>query len=239
MQRRAVSADLKLIKAHAYDFWYARAAVAVIAGLQLLLVNNLTLGPRWFAPALEIALLLPLSIATGWTHASIAQATTHHHWLRIARARRYIRTIALVLTALVTAVNGAALADLVRSLLHGTSLRMGRTLLVDAVIIWTINVIVFALWFWSLDRGGPATRGLAIERRTDFLFPQANFAGEFAAWSPGFVDYLYLSFTNATAFSPTDVLPLSQRAKLLMMGEAAISLLTIAFVAARAVNILA
>lgn len=234
-----MSADLKIIKAHAYDFWFARIAIALVAVLQLLLVNNLTLGPRWFAPALEVALLVPLSIATGWTQASAAQATTHHHWLRIARVRRYIRASALVLTGLITVVNGAALIELVHGLLHGSTARVGRTLLVDALIIWCINVIVFALWFWSIDRGGPATRGLATENRTDFLFPQASLGGEFDGWSPGFVDYLYLSFTNATAFSPTDVLPLSRRAKLLMMGEAGISLLTIAFVAARAVNILA
>lgn len=234
-----MSAELKAIHAHAFDFWFARTAVAIVAGLQLLLVNNLTLGPRWFASTLELALLVPLSVATGWTQASVAQATTHHHWQRIFRVRKYIRATAILLTALITFINGAALAELIRELLHGTSARVGRTLLVDAVIIWCINVIVFGLWFWSIDRGGPATRGVAAEKKIDFLFPQANLSGEFDGWSPGFVDYLYLSFTNATAFSPTDVLPLTKRAKLLMMGESAISLLTLAFVAARAVNILA
>lgn len=234
-----MSVELKTIHAHAFDFWFARAAVAVIAGLQLILVNNLTLGPHWFAPTLESSLLVPLSIATGWTQANVARATSHHHWLRIARARRYIRASALLLTVLITVINGAALAELVRELLHGNTTRAGRTLLVDALIIWWINVVVLALWFWNVDRGGPAARGVATEKRTDFLFPQANMVEALSGWSPGFVDYLYLSFTNATAFSPTDVLPLSRRAKLLMMAESTISLLTFAFVAARAVNILA
>jgi hypothetical protein len=116
----------------------------------------------------------------------------------------------------------------------------GHTLLLDAVNIWVTNVIVFALWFWGLDGGGPAARHAAGKPAFEFLFPQATIDREGTApFAPGFVDYLFLSFTNATAFSPTDTMPLSQRAKLLMMAEAMISLLTIAFVAARAVNILA
>ena len=102
------------------------------------------------------------------------------------------------------------------------------------------NVIVFALWFWSTDRGGPPTCGLVKLAKADFLFAQMTLNDrELRDWLPGFVDYFFLAFTNATAFSPTDTLPLSQRAKLLMMAEAMISLLTIALVAARAVNILA
>ncbi|RUW66408.1 hypothetical protein EOA31_31335, partial [Mesorhizobium sp. M4B.F.Ca.ET.049.02.1.2] len=101
-------------------------------------------------------------------------------------------------------------------------------------------VIVFSLWFWSTDRGGPPTCGLVKRAQADFLFPQMTLPDrEIRGWLPGFVDYAFLAFTNATAFSPTDTLPLTQRAKLLMMAEALISLLTIALVAARAVNILA
>lgn len=116
----------------------------------------------------------------------------------------------------------------------------GTTLLLDALNIWVTNVIVFALWFWSTDRGGPPTCGLVKRAHADFLFPQMTLLDrEVRDWLPGFVDYVFLAFTNATAFSPTDTLPLTQRAKLLMMAEAMISLLTIALVAARAVNILA
>ena len=143
------------------------------------------------------------------------------------------------------AMNFVALAELVRALLGG-EIKNGTTLLIDAVIIWMINIIVFALWFWGLDGGGPAVRHDAGKPVFEFLFPQATVPHQTTAthndappFTPGFVDYLFLSFTNATAFSPTDTMPLSQRAKLLMMAEAMISLLTIAFVAARAVNILA
>ena len=141
--------------------------------------------------------------------------------------------------AVITAMNFGALVELVRALLAGKA-ESGPTLLLDAVNIWVINVIVFALWFWGLDGGGPAVRHASGKPTFEFLFPQATVvAPDAAQFTPGFVDYLFLSFTNATAFSPTDTMPLSQRAKLLMMAEAMISLLTIAFVAARAVNILA
>jgi hypothetical protein len=130
-----VEQDLKAIHAHASDVWYARAAVAAIAGLQLLLRNDLTLGPRWFAPVVELTLLVPLAAATAWTQASAAQATTRHHWLRVLRARRTIRAAALALTALITLINGAALADLVHDLVRGTSHQLGRTLLLDALIV--------------------------------------------------------------------------------------------------------
>ena len=99
--------------------------------------------------------------------------------------------------------------------------------------------IAFALWFWSLDRQGPASQSVDEHGPPDFLFSaMLRDAGSKAGWRPGFVDYLYLAFTNATALSPADTLPLTGRAKLLMMLEACISLLTIAIVAARAVNIL-
>lgn len=226
---------------HAWDFWLARASVILIVGLQLSIINNLGFGPRWFAPALELSLLIPLSIATAWTQASSRAAMIDEHRRRVLRHRRFIRMAAALLTAIITLLNFAALIELVRDLLHASAkMTAGQTLLLDALNVWTTNIIVFAMWFWNIDRGGPATRGLSGEGVSDFLFPQ-NLPGSPQAqdWSPGFVDYLYLSFTNATAFSPTDTPPLSARAKLLMMFEAAISLLTIALVAARAVNILA
>ena len=106
--------------------------------------------------------------------------------------------------------------------------------------IWFTNVVIFALWFWNLDRGGPATRGLESAGRPDLLFPQMTSLPDEAeeAWTPGFIDYLFVSFTNATAFSPTDTMPLSPRIKLLFMLEAAVSLATVGLVAARAVNVL-
>ena len=144
-----------------------------------------------------------------------------------------------ILTDRAAEIASVTRAETLAELGSGSSTK--TTLLLDALNIWATNVIVFALWFWSIDHGGPATRGLVETEKCDFLYPQMTIGEprEPCTWSPGFIDYLYLSFTNATAFSPTDTLPLSGRAKLLMMTESAISLLTIALVAARAVNILA
>jgi hypothetical protein len=235
-----MSNALKEVHTHAWDFWLARASVALIAILQLLLINRLGLGPRWLAPALEIALLLPLSFATVRTQINARTATHDHHWLRIASNRLWIWRAALVLTALIMIVNTAALFNLVHALLAHVSNKTGQTLLLDAMNIWLTNVIVFALWYWNLDRGSPATRAFTRKSEQDFLFPQMIMARseKSSTWSPGFLDYAYVSFTNAAAFSPTDTMPLSARAKILMMCESAISLATLALVAARAVNIL-
>ena len=240
MQSVGMSEELQAIHTHAWDFWLARASVALIAILQLLMINRLGLGPRWLAPAFEIALLIPLSVATAWTQTTVRAAREDHHWRRVARQRWWIRTSALFLTAFVTVINAASLVSLVNALLAHTATKTGQTLLLDAVNIWITNVIVFALWYWSIDRGGPASRGVKEPGQCDFLFPQMALRTESnpAAWSPGFVDYVYVAFTNASAFSPTDTMPLSERAKLLMMAQSAISLLTLALVAARAVNIL-
>ena len=223
----------------ALDFWLARGAVLLIVGLQLLLVNDLTFGPRWLAPAIELAMLVPLSIATAWTQVKASNAYHDHEWSAIGRHRVAIRRTAILLTGVISIINFGALSELVRALLSGHA-GTAATLLVDALNVWITNVIVFALWFWSTDRGGPPTCGLVKRAQADFLFPQMTLPDrEVGAWIPGFVDYLFLAFTNATAFSPTDTLPLTQRAKLLMMTEAMVSLLTVGLVAARAVNILA
>lgn len=235
------SASLTL-QTHALDFWLARAAIALTACLNLFLVNKLTSGPWWLAPAVEIAMLIPLSVATAWTHGRIRTATTDHHWSLIHRHRRIIRIMALVLTAVVTMINFEALFAVTRALLHGAKGSSGQSLLLDALNIWFTNVVIFALWFWNLDRGGPAMRGLVAAGTADFLFPQMMGtypSGDTKNWTPGFIDYFYLSFTNATAFSPTDTMPLSPRSKLLMLIEASVSLATVGLVAARAVNILA
>nr|WP_316653850.1 hypothetical protein [uncultured Gellertiella sp.] len=224
---------------HAFDFWFARAAIIVVAALQLLLVNDFSLGARWLAPVFELSLLAPLSVATAWAQTRAKHASTTDHFHLVARGRRRIRRAAMMLTVLITALNFIALYFLIKALLGGHA-GPAQSLLIDAVNIWCTNVIAFALWFWGIDRGGPAHRGLSVHGTADFLFPQMTLDDPaFVDWSPGLIDYLFLSFTNATAFSPTDTLPLSPRAKLLMMAESAISLMTIALVAARAVNILA
>ncbi len=234
-----MSSALKTIHTHGFDFWMARGSVVIVVVLQSLIINKLTVGPRWLAPVAELALLFPLSFATAWTQSRVRDAQTDHHWDQIAKNRRRIRAAAVGLTALITLMNLGSLLQLVSALIGGKAGANGQTLLLDAVNIWVTNMIAFALWFWTIDRGGPAA-GAQVEKETsDFLFPQMTNAAAAPHWTPGFIDYLFLSFTNATAFSPTDTMPLSGRAKLLMMVESSISLLTIALVAARAVNILA
>lgn len=228
------------LQTHALDFWLARGAIAFIAGLQLLFVNpHLSMGPRWVAPSFEIAMLAPLSLATAWTQQRVRVATEDHHWRAIRRHRQIIRAMATILTVIVMIINFEALVAVTRALLHGGKGPNGQSLLIDALNIWFTNVVIFTLFFWNIDRDGPAARGLHPRSKPDFLFPQMVGGGdEDPSWTPGFLDYFYVSFTNATAFSPTDTMPLSVRAKMLMALQAFVSLLTVGLVAARAVNII-
>ena len=236
-----MTATSRYVEAHPIDFWLARGAILLVVVLQLALVNDLSIGPRWLAPAIELSLLIPLSIATAWTQKTALNAETDSQWSMVSRKKRLVRTLAIVLTFVSTIMNSGALLRLIDAILAGHA-AAGRTLLLDAVNIWATNVVIFALWFWTIDRSGPAGRGLQSEDKADFLFPQYQMSRanpEQKPWIPGFIDYLYLAFTNATAFSPADTFPLTVRAKLLMMAESAISFATIALVASRAVGILA
>jgi hypothetical protein len=150
----------------------------------------------------------------------------------------------MLATGLQVALLGGVVVTLLAHLLHllitgGKDVR-GLPLLASGVYVWVSNVLAFGLLFWLLDRGGPHARMDGHGKRAELLFPEMT-AGEVAdpQWSPNFVEYLYLSFTNSTAFSPTDTLPLSSRMRFLMTAESSMSLVTIALVAARAVNILA
>lgn len=224
---------------HRNDFWLARGAIFVTATLNALLINNLTMFPWWLASTIEIILLVPLSIATAWTHTQMRVATSRHHWKLIHNYRRWIRWAALLLTALITIINFQALYAVMHALLFEAKGTNGQSLLIDALNIWLTNVVVFALWFWNIDRGGPALHALTEEPIADLLFPQmSKDCPGHDGWVPGFFDYVFVSFTNATAFSPTDTLPLTARGKILFMVEASASLLTVGLVAARAVNVL-
>jgi uncharacterized membrane protein len=231
--------QLRTIHLQYLDFWYARASVIVVVGLQMLIINHqFFIGPRWLFPSLEALLLLPLSFATAWTQWSARDAKTDEHWRAVAERRRLVRRLALVLTAVISFTNFASLLALVGELFGGKLSVPGQSLLLDAMNIWGTNVIAFALWFWNLDRGGPALCHLEAGGVGDFLFPQMTKPELLEHWTPGFMDYFYVSFTNAMAFSPTDTLPLTVRVKMLMLVESAVSLITLALVAARAVNIL-
>ena len=159
---------------------------------------------------------------------------------RINRESQLLRTLGLVLVAVLSLANAWSVERLVVGLVKGTEHWTAGQLLITGGAIWLTNVIVFGLWYWEFDRGGPAARALATKPFPDFQFPQMVSPPEMVPpnWEPAFADYLYLAFTNAAAFSPTDVLPLSRWAKMAMTAQSIISIITVALVVARAVNIL-
>ena len=197
--------------------------LAIIIALQLHMPSSLAFPPKVLLPALEVLLFAVLTFLNP---------------KRISRETLLVRTAGLLLVLTASLATLWSAATLVYQLANGHGGTNAMTLLVNGGSIWLTNVIVFALWYWEFDRGGPAARANARLKHPDFLFSQMT-APELVRrdWEPGFVDYLYLSFTNATAFSPTDTLPLSRWAKLTMMVQSAISLVTVALVVARAVNI--
>ena len=203
--------------------WPATLAVIAAIALYVTLPASLLLGPRWVLPALEGAILVPLTLARPHRHAGESGRS---------------RMAAIVLIALANVGNVASLALLLHLLLSGAHVS-GRTLVFSAIQIYLTNVIIFGLWYWELDGGGPAARLARRSPYRDFLFPQMNATDKAPpGWRPEFVDYLYVSLTNATAFSPTDTMPLTRKVKLLMGIQCLASLLTVALVAGRAVNIL-
>jgi uncharacterized membrane protein len=145
----------------------------------------------------------------------------------------------IVLIGLITLGNVVSAVLLVRAILDGQAGGSAAPLFGTGASIWATNVIAFALWYWEFDRGGPVQRAQGTMRHPDLMFPQMVSPQLAPAdWEPRFVDYLYLGFTNATAFSPTDVMPLSRWAKMTMLVQSAVSLAVGALVIARAVNIL-
>jgi hypothetical protein len=204
--------------------WPASLAVLAAAALNFVLPKEYTMGPAWLVPALVLVILIPLTIAAP---------------RRVPNELRWHQIAAVSLIAIVNVANVVSLGLLIHQLVTNGKSVTGSDLLVSALAIWITNVIVFGLWFWEVDRGGPDERLRADHGAPDFLFPQMIAPGCTGPhWSPQFIDYLYVAFTNATAFSPTDTLPLSPWAKILMGVESAASLVTLAIVAGRAVNIL-
>jgi hypothetical protein len=206
--------------------WPASIAVVVAILFSALLPDKLTLGPPYALPVFEGLLLAVLTIVAPQRRPD--EPTWH-------------RTLAIGMIALVTAANIASLGFLI-DLLFTTHFSSGTRLMLSAALIWVTNVIAFSLWYWELDGGGPHRR-LAVRsaggRGSDFLFPQMTTGDPAdAAWRPQFIDYVFVSFTTSTAFSPTDTMPLSRWAKSLMMVQALASLTTIGLLAARAVNLI-
>lgn len=202
--------------------WPASVALLACAGLYVALPSRLCVGPRWLLPVLVVLPLIPLS------------ARRHRH----PNDAMWVRYLCVSLIALVMVANFISVALLAHHLLVA-NVSNGRQLIYSAVSVWLTNVIVFGLWYWELDRGGPHKRAGNDTRFPDIQFPQMeNPTLAPSDWRPKFVDYLYTSFANGTSFAPADAMPLSYQAKALFAMESVASLITIAVVAARAVNIL-
>lgn len=197
----------------------ALLAVLAIGGIYLLVSAPLSPGPPGLVLVLISVLLVPL-IVTRW-----------RGLLHLTRLFAFL-IVGIVTLALITSV-----VVLLSQLLAGRT--RAPALLGDAALIWIANVLTFTLWYWEIDGGGPGKRHRDRYASSDFVFPQlALTQATNPPWCPGFVDYLFLAFNTSTAFSPTDTLVLSRRAKILMMLQAMLSLLVLAVLAARAINTL-
>jgi uncharacterized membrane protein len=203
--------------------WPAVIAVVTAGALQMALPGWLSLGPHWLLPALELGLLSALVASSPG---------------RLERRSAALRAGGLALAGMLTLANAISAALLVNELAHGSRSESAGALLLAGGSIWATNVLIFALWYWELDRGGPADRCHAVRMYPDFLFPQMQRPDLAPAdWKPSFTDYLYLSFTNAISFAASDVTPLTRWAKMMMMLQSAVSVAAIALVVARAVSI--
>jgi hypothetical protein len=207
--------------------WPALVAILVAMALYVTLPSHLYYGPVWLLPVVEGTLFFAL-LASRWME--------HEGF-------EWQRGLAICLIAAMNAANIGSLFLLIHALLE-SSLVNGHKITAESLVIWSAqiwltNVIVFALWYWELDRGGPIARCLPHHRAPDFLFPQmSNPDAASPGWTPSFFDYVYTSFTNAAAFSPTDTMPLSEWAKALFMIQSLASLITAVLVIARIANIL-
>jgi hypothetical protein len=197
--------------------WAALAGALAIGILYLALPEKLTFGPNWLLLVIEAVLLLPLLFASIFRHP-----------LRHITAR----VTGLTLLGVVT----AGLAGSIALLIYTLPTEKGVVLLRSAALLWCTNILVFALWYWEIDGGGPRKRLNSGHKAADFMFPQ-QVDGNTTKWASHFVDYLFLAFTGATALSPADTYPLTRLAKALMMIEAVLSMVIIVLLAARAVNI--
>jgi uncharacterized membrane protein len=205
------------------SFLGAASAIFLAILLQYSLPNRVSHYQRWIFPTVAALLLVVLVVG---------------HRGRIARQSGALRGLTLLTVVIMSVANGVAAIRLVRDLVEGEGIRTPSTLLLAGAAIWLTNVIVFALVYWMFDRGGAAARFLVKGTPPDLLFPQQATEPAAELWEPVFFDYFYTSFTNATAFSPTDVMPLSRWAKFAMMIESSVSLVLAILVVARAVNIL-
>jgi len=199
--------------------WAAILALVVIGVLYALLPFRISIGPSWLLLPFEGVLLLPVVIAL------------------LIRRRVSPATFSVgsrILLGIVTFAFAVGIANLMFNLPRQ---QKGFVLIYSGLLLYAFNILMFALWYWAIDGGGPEQRRKSDREATDFLFPQ-QIGGFDENWAPQFFDYLYLAFTAATAFSPTDTMPLSHRAKFLVMIESVFALILIGFVVSRAINII-
>jgi hypothetical protein len=221
MQKRIAEGD---------PLWPAQLAVAIAIALHLTLSDKLVVGPKWLIPVVEGVLLLTL----------VVSAPQRASQLRPGRRRRQLRGLLFTILGLVTLTYLVSLGLLVHYLVTGGQVG-GRPLIGSGAVLWVTNVLLFSVVYWELDRGGPLNRFEQKRAWPDFQFPQMEnpeFTPLGKKWQPTFLDYLYMSLTNATAFSPTDTMPLTQLAKLMMGIQGTAAIVTVGLVLARAVNIL-
>ena len=204
----------------------SRWAVVLVIIFRLLvdtLIPHLPLGPQWGYRGMLVALLIPLCL--GFLHGR--------------RAERWSRAISLVILTVLACGNVVALVLILTPILDEESKFTGHLLILGAVYIWLVNVLVLGIIYWEVDRGGPKARMRAQHDPPGLLFPQMSNPGVGnRGWGPQFSDYMYVSLTNAMAFSPADSIPLTRLCKMLMAFQSLVSLLTFALVAGRAINIL-
>ena len=205
--------------------WPVALTLLAVILLLAFMPERVGLFPKWLPYVFGIAIFVPMT--------AIGLTAGKARWLRIERT---ILLLFIVVTAGGTLAN---LANLIYVMVRRSAEIGGAQLLTSSIAVWVTNVLMFSLLYWQIDRGGPESRVNNASTQPDWLFPQAG-APEDAPpdWRPTFVDYLFLGFSTATAFSTTDIMPLTSRAKMLMMLESTMSLGTIVIVASRAINIL-
>ncbi len=205
--------------------WPVAIALLAVSFLLAALPGRLRLFPAWVPYALGVIVFTPI--------AGAALTRGKARWLQLERAITIIFAVGTLLGTL------ANIANVVSAMVRKPAEVSGLQLLASSIAVWVTNVLVFSMVYWQMDRGGPGPRAENTGPRPDWLFPQTGAPDDAPlGWRPAFIDYLCLSFSTATAFSPTDALPLTSRAKILMMLESTISLATIVVVASRAINIL-
>jgi hypothetical protein len=209
--------------------WPVLVALVSAIVMQGAIPRRYTVVPRWPLLAMEVALVVVLLIINP---------------VRLTRATRLGKGASLLLLAAITIDNTASAVVLNYHILTGTVSNDAALLLGSGAAVFITNIIVYGVWYWEIDLGGPFARAGVTERTPerrypDFLFPQMDVRRLAPKdWEPRFLDYLYVSLTNVMAFSPTDTMPLTRRAKAMMSLQALVAVSTIALVFARAVNVL-